>query len=83
VLRKISGGIILLVVLKAFMIDMSHLEGVLRAISFIGLGGTLMGIGFVYQRALRGMFAQTDDAVSDMDGSQDIQSDDPDNGKPS
>jgi hypothetical protein len=32
---------------------------------------------------LRGMFAQTDDAVSDMDGSQDIQSDDPDNGKPS
>lgn len=83
VLRKISGGIILLVVLKAFLIDMSHLEGVLRAISFIGLGGTLMGIGFVYQRALRGMFAQTDDAVSDMDGSQDIQSDDPDNGKPS
>lgn len=56
-LRKTSGLIILAVVLKAFLIDMSHLEGVLRALSFIGLGGTLMGIGFVYQRALRGMFA--------------------------
>lgn len=62
-LRKVSGVIILLVVLKAFIIDMAHLEGVLRAISFIGLGGTLMGIGFVYQRALRGMFA--DDNKSD------------------
>lgn len=55
-LRKISGLIILAVVLKAFLIDMSNLEGVLRAISFIGLGITLMGIGFVYQRALKGMF---------------------------
>lgn len=55
-LRKISGLIILIVVLKAFLIDMSNLEGVLRAISFIGLGITLMGIGFVYQRALKGMF---------------------------
>ncbi|MEO9460145.1 MAG: DUF2339 domain-containing protein [Lentilitoribacter sp.] len=55
-LRKISGLIILVVVLKAFLIDMSNLEGVLRAISFIGLGITLMGIGFVYQRALKGMF---------------------------
>ncbi len=71
-LRKVSGAIILLVVLKAFLIDMAHLEGVLRAISFIGLGGTLMGIGFVYQRALRGMFAQSDD----------IGSDDPDDLKP-
>ncbi|WP_162651170.1 DUF2339 domain-containing protein [Lentilitoribacter sp. Alg239-R112] len=60
-LRKASGLIILAVVLKAFIIDMSHLEGVLRAISFIGLGGTLMGIGFVYQRALRGMFATQED----------------------
>lgn len=56
-LRKASGLIILAVVLKAFLIDMSHMEGVYRAMSFIGLGGTLMGIGFVYQRALRGMFA--------------------------
>lgn len=66
-LRKVSGLIILAVVLKAFLIDMSHLEGVLRAISFIGLGGTLMGIGFVYQRALRGMFATDKDADAQSD----------------
>ncbi|MBO6919702.1 MAG: DUF2339 domain-containing protein [Rhizobiaceae bacterium] len=65
-LRKISGLIILVVVLKAFLIDMSHLEGVLRAISFIGLGISLMGIGFAYQRALKGMF---DSNVSE-DGTQ-------------
>jgi uncharacterized membrane protein len=64
-LRKISGLIILLVVLKAFLIDMSNLEGVLRAISFIGLGITLMGIGFVYQRALKGMFDNGAEAAID------------------
>jgi uncharacterized membrane protein len=64
-LRKISGLIILVVVLKAFLIDMSHLEGVLRAISFIGLGITLMGIGFAYQRALKGMFDSNVDNPND------------------
>lgn len=64
-LRKISGLIILVVVLKAFLIDMSHLEGVLRAISFIGLGITLMGIGFAYQRALKGMFDSNADKPDD------------------
>lgn len=64
-LRKISGLIILAVVLKAFLIDMSNLEGVLRAISFIGLGITLMGIGFVYQRALKGMFDHGTEAPID------------------
>lgn len=64
-LRKISGLIILVVVLKAFLIDMSNLEGVLRAISFIGLGITLMGIGFVYQRALKGMFDNSAEAPID------------------
>lgn len=55
-MRKISAIIIVAVVLKAFLIDMSNLEGILRALSFIGLGVVLMGIGFVYQRALRGQF---------------------------
>jgi uncharacterized membrane protein len=31
---------------------MSELEGVLRALSFIGLGGVLIGIGLFYQRLL-------------------------------
>lgn len=39
-----------LVVLKVFLIDMSALDGLLRALSFIGLGGALIGIGFAYQR---------------------------------
>lgn len=48
-LRKASGVIIALVVLKVFLVDMSALEGVLRALSFIGLGVTLIGIGYLYQ----------------------------------
>ncbi|QDG76629.1 DUF2339 domain-containing protein [Labrenzia sp. PHM005] len=51
-LRQVSGGIIAVVVLKVFLIDMSALEGVLRAMSFIGLGLTLIGIGYLYQRMI-------------------------------
>ncbi len=39
-----------LVILKAFGIDMSHLEGLLRALSFIGLGLSLVGIGWLFQK---------------------------------
>ncbi|MEM6712642.1 MAG: DUF2339 domain-containing protein [Pseudomonadota bacterium] len=52
-LRAASGLVIVAVVLKVFLLDLAELEGVLRALSFIGLGLVLMGIGFVYQRALR------------------------------
>jgi uncharacterized membrane protein len=41
-----------LAVLKVFIIDLSNLEGVMRALSFIGLGATLIGIALVYQRVL-------------------------------
>ncbi|WP_346914759.1 DUF2339 domain-containing protein [uncultured Roseibium sp.] len=51
-LRQVSGVVIGLVVLKVFLVDMSALEGVLRALSFIGLGLTLIGIGYLYQRML-------------------------------
>jgi uncharacterized membrane protein len=51
-LRLVAVGILLLVVAKVFLIDMSGLEGLLRALSFIGLGATLIGIGLVYQRVL-------------------------------
>jgi len=50
--RMISGGIIALVTCKAFLIDMSNLTGIWRALSFIGLGGVLLLIGMVYQRLL-------------------------------
>jgi uncharacterized membrane protein len=43
---------VLIAVLKVFLIDMSNLEGILRALSFIGLGAVLIGIGLFYQRIL-------------------------------
>ncbi len=47
-----SMFVIVVTVLKVFLIDMSALEGLLRALSFVGLGAVLMGMGFVYQRYL-------------------------------
>ncbi|CAD7027182.1 hypothetical protein RHAB21_01349 [Pseudorhizobium halotolerans] len=51
-LRLASAGLVIITVLKVFLIDMSNLEGILRALSFIGLGIVLMGIGLFYQRIL-------------------------------
>jgi len=56
-LRLASAGLVLLAVAKAFLIDMSNLEGVLRALSFIGLGVVLIGIGLFYQKILTGKSA--------------------------
>jgi uncharacterized membrane protein len=58
-LRLASAGLVLLAVAKAFLIDMSNLEGVLRALSFIGLGVVLIGIGLFYQKILTGKSAAT------------------------
>ncbi|RWK43329.1 DUF2339 domain-containing protein [Mesorhizobium sp.] len=52
VLRVASAALISVAVLKVFLFDMSELEGVLRALSFIGLGAVLIGIGLFYQRLL-------------------------------
>ncbi|MGH7094681.1 MAG: DUF2339 domain-containing protein, partial [Stellaceae bacterium] len=38
------------VVAKVFLSDMGELSGVLRALSFLGLGGVLIGIGYAYRR---------------------------------
>ncbi|WP_105373731.1 DUF2339 domain-containing protein [Neorhizobium huautlense] len=51
-LRLASAGLVLVAVVKVFLIDMSNLEGILRAVSFIGLGAVLIGIGLFYQRIL-------------------------------
>lgn len=51
--RAASGLILVAVILKVFLLDLSHLTGILRAVSFIGLGAVLLCIGLVYQRALR------------------------------
>lgn len=51
-LRIASGALIAIAVAKVFVFDMSELEGVLRALSFIGLGAVLIGIGLFYQKLL-------------------------------
>ena len=51
-LRLASAGLVLIAVVKVFLVDMSNLEGILRALSFIGLGVVLIGIGLFYQRIL-------------------------------
>jgi uncharacterized membrane protein len=48
--RYAGLGVMVLVVLKVFLWDMSNLEGLLRIASFIGLGLCLVGIGWLYQR---------------------------------
>jgi uncharacterized membrane protein len=50
--RIASAAVTLLTVGKVFVIDMSGLAGVFRAVSFIGLGLVLVGIGWLYQRLL-------------------------------
>jgi uncharacterized membrane protein len=52
VIRLASAALIVIAVAKVFLFDMSELEGVLRALSFIGLGAVLIGIGLFYQRLL-------------------------------
>ncbi|WP_438749338.1 DUF2339 domain-containing protein [Pararhizobium sp. O133] len=53
-LRITSAVLVFVAVLKVFLIDMANLEGFLRALSFIGLGGVLIGIGLFYQKILSG-----------------------------
>lgn len=48
--RLASAVFVAVSVLKVFLFDLSGLEGILRALSFIGLGAVLIGIGLVYQK---------------------------------
>ena len=50
--RLASAVVLGLTILKAFLIDMSTLTGVYRALSFICLGVVLVAIGWLYQRIL-------------------------------
>jgi uncharacterized membrane protein len=49
------AGLLLLTatILKVFLVDASALEGVLRILSFLGLGVALIGIGKLYTKVLR------------------------------
>ncbi|WP_246776906.1 DUF2339 domain-containing protein [Microvirga sp. VF16] len=50
--RLVSAVYLVLAVLKVFIVDLANLEGVMRALSFIGLGLVLISISLVYQRLL-------------------------------
>ncbi|MBX9454904.1 MAG: DUF2339 domain-containing protein [Rhizobium sp.] len=54
-LRIASAILVFIAVIKVFLIDMSNLEGLYRALSFFGLGVALIGIGRFYQKALLGL----------------------------
>jgi uncharacterized membrane protein len=54
-LRIASAVLVFIAVIKVFLIDMSNLEGLYRALSFFGLGVALIGIGRFYQRVLAGL----------------------------
>jgi uncharacterized membrane protein len=50
--RLASAAVVALTIAKVFLIDMADLTGIYRALSFIGLGIVLVGIGWLYQRLL-------------------------------
>jgi uncharacterized membrane protein len=52
-LRHAAAGIVVLVVFKVFVVDAKDLTGLYRFASFLGLGLTLLALGYLYQRMLR------------------------------
>ncbi len=48
--RRSSMAVLIMTVLKVFLYDLSDLAGLLRVASFLGLGLTLIGIGYIYRR---------------------------------
>jgi uncharacterized membrane protein len=50
--RLASAMVVTLTILKVFLHDLAGVQGIYRALSFIGLGLVLMGIGWLYQRLL-------------------------------
>jgi len=51
-LRLAGLGLLTFVTLKVFLVDAAALDGLLRILSFLGLGIALIGIGWVYRRFL-------------------------------
>jgi len=47
---RMGFGLMFLVIIKAFLIDMNTLEGLYRALSFLGLGLSIVGVGWLFQR---------------------------------
>ena len=49
-LRYASLALVMLTTGKLFVFDMSQLTGLFRVVSFLGLGLSLIGVGYLYQR---------------------------------
>lgn len=61
-LLRIAGLLLLtLVTFKVFLIDAAQLEGILRILSFLGLGIALIGIGWIYGKVMRADAAEAVD----------------------
>jgi uncharacterized membrane protein len=65
--RFASAAVTILTVLKVFLVDMSNLTGIYQALSFIGLGVVLLGIGWFYQRLLFRRSPSVPDSTPDQD----------------
>jgi uncharacterized membrane protein len=50
--RLASAAVVAITTAKVFLFDLANLTGFWRALSFIGLGLVLVGIGYLYQRLL-------------------------------
>jgi len=50
--RLASAAVVIVTTAKVFLVDLGGVTGVYRAVSFIGLGLVLVGIGWLYQRLL-------------------------------
>src|SRR5262249_393782 len=48
--RHAGMALVCIVVAKVFLIDMAGLKGLLRVLSFLGLGAALLGLGYAYRR---------------------------------
>jgi uncharacterized membrane protein len=53
-LRRAGLAVMLLAVLKVFLVDLSELAGLLRVLSFLGLGASLLVLAALYQRVVGG-----------------------------
>jgi uncharacterized membrane protein len=51
-IRYASAAVVLMTVCKVFLLDAAGLTGLYRVASFLGLGFSLIGIGYLYQRLL-------------------------------
>lgn len=53
-LLRISGLLLLTIItFKVFWVDAAQLDGILRILSFLGLGIALLGIGWIYGKVMR------------------------------